>query len=79
GVNDWYFKKLSLPQTPITDFARSFYSQTHMVEQNTMTDTFPNFNWKQRSPVNVVYLPFRLKTRSAISRLRPLRLRCSIT
>ena len=47
GVNDWYFKKLSLPQTPITDFARSFYSQTHMVEQNTMTDTFPNFNWKK--------------------------------
>ena len=47
GINDWYFKKISQPQTPITDFARSYYSQTHMVEQNTMTDTFPNFNWKK--------------------------------
>ena len=47
GVNDWYFKKIMRPNTPITDFARSFYSQMHMVEQNKMGDNFTNFNWKR--------------------------------
>ena len=34
GVNDWYFKKMLYPETPITDYADSLYPNMALVHQN---------------------------------------------
>ena len=46
GVNDWYYKKALLPETPVTDFANTNYAQMAMVNENTLGENFPNFNYK---------------------------------
>jgi len=47
GTNDWYYKKCFLPDTPVTDFADTNYSQMAMVNKNTLGENFPNFNYNK--------------------------------
>ena len=52
GLNDWYFKKFLYPDTPVSDYADSLYSNMALVNQNKMfrneNRTLP-FNFKQDS------------------------------
>ena len=44
--NNWFLKKYLYPNTPIPDFADCYYSQMAMVNTNTMSETFPDFNYQ---------------------------------
>lgn len=34
GVQDWYYKKALYPETPVEDFARCYYSNMPLIENN---------------------------------------------
>lgn len=42
GVDDWYFKKTTQPETPIGDFVDSFYPQMPLIHQNKIFDNLNN-------------------------------------
>ena len=49
GKNDWYFKKLFYPETPLSDYADCIYPNMALVNQNRITtkNILPNFNFKR--------------------------------
>ena len=47
--NDWYFKKMFYPETPISDYADCVYPIMALVNQNKVSDKYnilPNYNFK---------------------------------
>ena len=49
GLNDWYFKKLRKPKTPLSDYAESIYPVMSLIKQNKITDKnlFAGFNLRR--------------------------------
>ena len=49
GLNDWYFKKLRKPKTPLSDYAESIYPVMSLIKQNKITDKnlFDGFNLRR--------------------------------
>lgn len=52
NVTDWGIKKAIMPETPVTDFANTFYPQMALVNNNTMDENkngsnFPGFEFKE--------------------------------
>ena len=45
--NSWFSKQNLHPNTPVSDFAECYYSQMAMVNTNTISETFPEFNYKR--------------------------------
>lgn len=45
--NDWCMKKIYYPETPTSDFADCYNAQMALVNNNTLTDDFPNFNFNR--------------------------------
>jgi flavin-dependent dehydrogenase len=50
--NNWFWKKHLYPNTPVSDFADCYYSQMAMVNANTMSETFPDFNYQSHKAVH---------------------------
>ncbi len=50
GIQDWYYKKALYPDTPVEDFARSYYSNMALIENNKFSlnenNQFNDFNPK---------------------------------
>jgi hypothetical protein len=38
GLNDWYFKKVMYPETPVSDYAYTFYPAVALCEKNKISD-----------------------------------------
>jgi len=53
GINDWYYKKFAYPETPLSDFADTFFPTMALVNQHKIfkneDDSLEGFNFKEFS------------------------------
>jgi tryptophan halogenase len=71
--NDWYFKKMFYPETPVSDYADCIYPIMALVNQNKITsrnDLIPNYSFKNDAAYhfNAVQFAIWLKNNYAIPR-----------
>ena len=57
-THDWHIKKALYPDTPITDFANTYYSQMALVNENVLTKDFPGFNYNRDKAVHFDAIKF---------------------